>query len=182
MATFVLNHPLISLLFMTTLFSHYPASLASTLTEQDNTTTTHLHFYLHDTLSGSNPSAVRVAGLNPNATSLSFGDIVIFDDPLTKEPDLNSTLVGRGQGYYTHVSKEDLTLMMVVNLVFLEGRFNGSTLSVIGRNSVLNKVREFPIVGGTGAFRGATGWVLDQTYSVDPRTGDGIFEFDVFLV
>ncbi|KAF3330746.1 dirigent protein 22 [Carex littledalei] len=183
MATFHLNQPLILLsLFTTTLFTLYPVSLTSTLHEQGTTNTTHLHFYLHDKLSGSNPSAVRVAGLHPNANSLSFGDVIVIDDPLTKEPDLNSTLIGKAQGFYTHVSKEDLTLLMVVSLVFSEGRFNGSTLTVIGRNSVLEKVREFPIVGGSGAFRGARGWVLDQTYTADPRTGDGIFEFDVYVM
>lgn len=181
METFRLNQPLI-FLSLFTISSFYPVSLTSTLNEQDTTNATHLHFYLHDTLSGSNPSAVRVAGLHPNANSLSFGDIVIFDDPLTKEPDLNSTLIGRAQGFYTHVSKEDLTLMMVVNLVFFEKGFKGSTLAMMGRNSVLQKVREFPIVGGSGVFRGATGWVLDQTYTADPRTGDGIFEFDVFVM
>jgi Dirigent-like protein len=72
--------------------------------------------------------------------------------------------------------------MMVVNLVFLEGRFNGSTLIVLGRNSVLERVREFPILGGSGVFRGASGWVLDQTYIADPHTGNGVFKFDIFVM
>lgn len=55
------------------------------------------------------------------------------------------------------MSKEDLRLMMVLNLVFLEGRFNGSTLALMGRNSVLEEVREFSIIGGSVVFRGARG-------------------------
>jgi hypothetical protein len=31
-------------------------------------------------------------------------------------------------------------------------------------------------------FRGASGSVLDQTYIADPHTGDGIFEFDIFVM
>ncbi|KAJ3669245.1 hypothetical protein LUZ60_011195 [Juncus effusus] len=167
------NSPLLSL-FITTLLSLHSLSISSP-------ETTHLHFYLHDTLSGPHPSAVRVT--DPNSTlSLSFGDIVVFDDPLTKQPNLNSTIIGRAQGYYAHISKEDFTLMMVMNLIFLEGKFNGSSLQVIGKNSILEKVREFPILGGSGLFRGSRGWVLDKTYSVDPNTGDGIFEFNVFII
>ncbi|KAF5764409.1 putative dirigent protein [Helianthus annuus] len=48
---------------------------------------THLHFYLHDTISGDNPTAVLVA--KPNNTvvqegnPIPFGAVYVFDDPLT---------------------------------------------------------------------------------------------------
>ncbi|XP_020114229.1 dirigent protein 22-like [Ananas comosus] len=153
--------------------------------ESENARLTHLHFYLHDTLSGPRPSAVRVAGLSPKnataTTSLGFGDIVVIDDPLTEGPSISSALVGRAQGFYVHASTEGIALEMVVNLVLLRGEYNGSTLVVVGRNAVLEMTREFAVVGGSGSFRLARGWVVDKTYAVDPKTGDGIFEFDVYV-
>ncbi|KAG9132985.1 hypothetical protein Leryth_015364 [Lithospermum erythrorhizon] len=41
---------------------------------------------------------------------------------------------------------------MVFNFVFTKGKFNGSSLSVLGRNAAMDNVREMPIVAGTGKF------------------------------
>ncbi|TYJ40561.1 hypothetical protein E1A91_A04G149000v1 [Gossypium mustelinum] len=53
----------------------------------------HLHFYLHDVLSGKNVTAIRVVDGKPSTNSSSqfiFGDVYVIDDPLTIEPDINS--------------------------------------------------------------------------------------------
>ncbi|MBA0815121.1 hypothetical protein Gohar_020891, partial [Gossypium harknessii] len=43
---------------------------------------TYLHFFLHDTRSGNNPSAVPIVSPN-TTTSTGFGGVIAFDDPLT---------------------------------------------------------------------------------------------------
>ncbi|KAK1266589.1 Endoglucanase 25 [Acorus gramineus] len=142
----------------------------------------HLHFYLHDIVSGPNPTAVRVAAA-PNTTNQSpttFGAVAVIDDPLTEGPDAQSRLIGRAQGMYMFASEEEVGLLMVVNLVFFESGREGS-VAVVGRNAVKEGVREMAVVGGSGAYRFARGYVLVSTYSLDGVTGDTVDEFDVLF-
>ncbi|OWM69255.1 hypothetical protein CDL15_Pgr025442 [Punica granatum] len=46
---------------------------------------------------------------------------------------------------------------MAMNFAFVEGKYNGSSLTVLGRNPVFDAVREMPVVGGIGLFRFAHG-------------------------
>ncbi|XP_061954917.1 dirigent protein 22-like [Populus nigra] len=142
----------------------------------------HLHFYFHDIVSGKNPTAVRIARADmTNTSSTGFGMVAMIDDPLTMTPELSSKLVGRAQGFYASASQNDVGLLMTMNFVFMEGKFNGSTLSVLGRNSVLSTVREMPIVGGSGLFRFARGYAQASTHMFDRTTGDAVVEYNVYV-
>ncbi|ESQ34498.1 hypothetical protein EUTSA_v10008857mg [Eutrema salsugineum] len=168
--------------------------LAVTVTESEaySTTTpfqrhkpekhTHLHFYFHDVISGDKPTAIRVTKptvTNSSAVS-SFGVVVIADNLLTEGPDRTSKEVGRGQGMYASTDMNALTFTMVFNLVFTEGEFNGSTVAMYGRNSVMLEVREMPIIGGTGAFRFARGYAQAKNYKLDGL--DAVVEYNVFIL
>ena len=114
-------------------------------------------------------------------TSLTgFGAVVMIDDPLTAKPQLSSKPVGRAQGIYASASQTDLGFLMVLNFAFTEGKYNGSTLSVLGRNTVLSDVREMPIVGGSGLFRFARGYAHVHTHTLDLKTGDAVEEYNVY--
>ncbi|XP_057964021.1 dirigent protein 23-like [Malania oleifera] len=141
-----------------------------------------LHYYFHDTLSGQNPSAVRVVP-SPvaNRTFTFFGQMTMVDNPLTAGPDPSSRLVGRAQGLYASAGLEQLSLLMVMNLYFPDGPYKGSTLALLGRNAALEKYREMPIIGGTGVFRFASGVALANTYSLDLTTGDAVVEYHVLV-
>ncbi|EYU46052.1 hypothetical protein ABFS82_04G077600 [Erythranthe guttata] len=139
--------------------------------------TTHLHFYFHDIVSGPHPTAVTVAG-----TKNKFGATAVIDDPLTENPDPGSKVVGRAQGIYATSSKDTVSLLMVLNFVFVEGVYNGSALSVLGRNRFLEPVRELPVLGGTGIFRFARGYALAKTVTFDVGTGDAVVEYNVFVL
>ncbi|KAI6696648.1 hypothetical protein NL676_016767, partial [Syzygium grande] len=133
----------------------------------------HLHFYFHDIVSGPNPTAVRVAEAKmTNTSATGFGAVVMIDDPLTEGPEMSSKEVGRAQGIYALASQNDVGLLMVQNYVFTEGKYNGSTLSVLGRNAVLSSMRELTIVGGSGLFRFARGYAQAKTRTLDLMTGD----------
>ncbi|KAK7832570.1 dirigent protein 22-like [Quercus suber] len=141
----------------------------------------HLHFYFHDILSGPKPSAVRVAqAAMTNTSSTSFGAVSVIDDALTMLPDDSSKVVGRAQGIYASASQSEFGLLMVLNFAFIEGEYNGSTLSVLGRNTILSTVRELPIVGGSGVFRFARGYAHAKTYTFDTKTGDAVVEYNVY--
>ncbi|PON76167.1 Disease resistance response protein [Parasponia andersonii] len=144
---------------------------------------THLHFYFHDIVSGPNPTAVRVAAAqSTNSSSTGFGFVAVMDDPLTEGPEPNSKPVGRAQGIYSSASQSDVGLLMVLNYVFTEGEFNGSTLSILGRNAVFSAVREMPIVGGSGLFRFARGYAQARTHWFNLTSGDAVVEYNVYVL
>ncbi|XAR72719.1 hypothetical protein NMG60_11019455 [Bertholletia excelsa] len=144
---------------------------------------TKLHFFFHDTFSGKNPTAVKVAEAKTTAKSPTlFGALFVIDDPLTVGPEPNSKQVGRAQGFYASVGQEEASLLMSINLEFTSGEFNGSSLSVLGRNPALEHYREMPIVGGSGLFRLARGTVTAQTRSLNMNTGDAVVEWHVIVI
>ncbi|KAE9616269.1 hypothetical protein Lal_00017633 [Lupinus albus] len=123
---------------------------------------THLHFFYHDILEGNSPTVIQI--IDPsNTSSGGFGTTFMMDNLLTKGPDLKSTKVGRAQGLFGLASLHDRGMVMLINFVFSEGNYEGSTLSLVGRNPVQDTVREMPIVGGTGVFRFAKGYAIAKS-------------------
>ncbi|GJY22852.1 dirigent protein 21-like protein [Tanacetum coccineum] len=144
---------------------------------------THFQFFFHDVVDGPNATAIRVAEAPITNTSPSaFGFVAINDNLLTVGPERNSTRVGRAQGMYASADFNEFSFMMVQNYVFDEKRFNGSSLSILGRNPILSAVREFPVVGGSGVFRFASGYAEARTYFVNFTNGDAIVEYDVYVL
>ncbi|XP_024985605.1 dirigent protein 22-like [Cynara cardunculus var. scolymus] len=144
----------------------------------------HFRFYFHDIVSGPTPTAIRIVeATRTNRTAATgFGDISMIDNPLTIGPERTSRLVGRAQGMYTSASLNEMGLLMAMNFVFVEGKYNGSTLSILGRNPVMSTVREMPVVGGSGLFRFSRGYVLASTYSFNMSNGDAVVEFNAYVL
>ncbi|KAI3511961.1 hypothetical protein L1887_19123 [Cichorium endivia] len=145
---------------------------------------THLHFYFHDIVTGHHPTAVKVAPavIAANATLSQFGIVTVMDDPLTMEPKPGSKVVGRAQGIYASADLKELGFLMVLNYYFTEGKYNGSSLSILGRNAVFMSMREMSVVGGTGLFRFARGYAQAKTYSFDLKTGNAVVEYNVYVL
>lgn len=142
----------------------------------------HLRFYFHDIVSGQNPTAIRVAEAPMSRNSPTFfGSVVMMDDPLTMGPEQSSKLVGRAQGIYASASQSEIGFLMVMNFAFVEGKYNGSSLSVLGRNRPLTEMREMPVVGGSGLFRFARGYAQAKTHWFDIKTGDACVEYNVYV-
>ncbi|KAK9058554.1 hypothetical protein SSX86_023396 [Deinandra increscens subsp. villosa] len=143
----------------------------------------HFRFYWHDTLTGSNPTSITIIPPASNITSnTAFGQVNMIDDPLTEKPEPGSKLLGRAQGFYGLASQEEVGLLMAMNFVFSTGKYSGSTLTVLGRNPVFEKVREMPVVGGSGVFRFARGYVKINTYSSDNKTRNAVVEYNVYVL
>ncbi|KAI3850252.1 hypothetical protein MKX03_025586 [Papaver bracteatum] len=138
---------------------------------------TKLHFYFHDVITGKNPVAVQIAQARGTKSSPTvFGAMFMIDDPLTEGPNPRSKLVGRAQGFYGHSGKDELSLTMSMSLVFTGNKkFNGSTISVLSRNPIEHTKRELAIVGGTGYFQFARGYISGKTYRVSGP--DAIVEY-----
>ncbi|XP_042466894.1 dirigent protein 22-like [Zingiber officinale] len=146
---------------------------------------THLHFFFHDVLSGRNATAVRI--IDPvtspagTGTGTLFGSVVMMDDLLTEGPDPSSQAVGRAQGFYASADLTELAFLQPMNLVFTAGKYNGSVLTVQGRNAPFHEMREMAVVGGSGLFRFARGYAQAHTHTVSAN-GDAIVEYNVYVM
>lgn len=144
---------------------------------------TKLHFYYHDQVSGKHPTAVTVAQANTIAKSPTlFGLVEMINDVLTVGPEPKSAIVGRAQGIYAGADQNEFSLLMSYNIVFTTGEYNGSTLSVFGRNPLFHKYREMSVVGGSGAFRLARGIATASTVWFNTTSGDAVVEYNVVLL
>ncbi|CAN6362462.1 unnamed protein product [Urochloa humidicola] len=137
--------------------------------------------YFHDIVGGTSPTAIRIAQApTSNSSSTFFGAVVAIDDPLTTGPTRAAgTEVGRAQGTYTFADQTTFGLLMVMNFVFTGGDYNGSSLAIMGRNEVMSDVREMAIVGGSGKFRMARGYVQAHTIDSGATSGETVVQYTV---
>ncbi|CAI9769034.1 unnamed protein product [Fraxinus pennsylvanica] len=141
---------------------------------------TKLHFYLQDLIGGPNKTVYTVAKseLTDSLPSL-FGRVLVLDNLITAGPEPDSKKVGRLQGTVGLSDLHEASLVMLVNVIFTDGKYNGSTLSILGRNPLTEKDREISVVGGTGVFRMARGYIITRTHSYDGTLG--VYEYTVFV-
>ncbi|KAF0894744.1 hypothetical protein E2562_002030 [Oryza meyeriana var. granulata] len=155
-----------------------------------STTTTHLHFYMHDAYTGPTPTAMRVVSgwslLDDGNDSTSpssprqFGDVVVLDNALTEGPDAGSARVGRAQGFAVRVSERGVVSDLSMHMVLEAGEHRGSSVTVKGRIDMDAGERESVVVGGTGRFRLARGYMVTKNYDYSLATG-GVVEIDLYL-
>ncbi|KAI9077274.1 hypothetical protein K1719_040718 [Acacia pycnantha] len=113
---------------------------------------THLQFYFHDIVSGRKPTAVKVAEALMTNTSLTGFGLVSMAD------DPLTTGPERGQSWWVKPRE------------YMRRRRKTST------------VREMPIVGGSGLFQFARGFAQAKTHTFDPKTGDAVVEYNVYVL
>ncbi|XP_073158136.1 dirigent protein 23-like isoform X2 [Henckelia pumila] len=143
--------------------------------------TAKFHIYVQDALGGANPTVWEVARSTQTVNSpTAFGDVRV-DDLVTAEPDPGSEKLGRTQGIITYSDMTEPALTMNLTFYFTGGEYMGNSITIGGRNPVNNKDREMPIVGGTGMFRMARGYVISNTYSFDAVTNYGVLEYTFFV-
>ncbi|XP_004492507.1 dirigent protein 19-like [Cicer arietinum] len=142
----------------------------------------HLKFYWHDIVSGNNPSSITIVPSPLKNSATSFGFVNMIENPLTLGPKLSSKLVGKAQGFYASTSLSEVDLLMAMNFAITQGKYNGSTITILGRNPILDKVREMPIVGGSGLFQFARGYAQLRTHSFSSKTNDAIVEYNIYVL
>ncbi|KAM7257264.1 hypothetical protein ACFE04_013005 [Oxalis oulophora] len=139
-----------------------------------------LVLYFHDIIyNGKNAhnatSAIVGAPAWGNHTILAgqdhFGNLVIFDDPITLDNNLHSPPVGRAQGFYLYDRKDIFTSWLGFSFVFNSTQHQGS-INFAGADPLMNKTRDISVIGGTGDFFMARGVA---TLSTDSFEGDVYF-------
>ncbi|XP_047937839.1 dirigent protein 22-like [Salvia hispanica] len=143
-----------------------------------------LHVFVHDFRAGGpNATVFTVANASITATSpTGFGSVRVVDDLVTVGADINSAAVGRVQGLTVSADLMVNAVAVNLNFVFASGKYNGSTVSVAGRNEVLLPARELPVIGGTGVFRLARGYATTSTYSFDVAKNYAVLEYKIYVV
>ncbi|XP_031402278.1 dirigent protein 22-like [Punica granatum] len=140
----------------------------------------HFKLYWHDVASGKNPTSISV--VKPiNGSQTFFGAVNMIDNALTLGSDPSLKLVGRAQGFYAQTAQDQVDLLMAKNFAFVEGKYNGSSITVLGRNPVFDAVREMPVVGGSGLFRFAHGYAQLRTHTFDLKTGNATVEYNIYV-
>ncbi|XP_038901685.1 dirigent protein 20-like [Benincasa hispida] len=142
----------------------------------------HLRLYWHDVQSGKNPTSVQIVPPVSNTSRTGFGAVQMIDNPLTATSDPKSKLWGRAQGLYAAASQDKSGLLMAMNFAFVSGKYNGSSITIFGRNPFMEKVREMPVIGGSGLFRFARGYAEARTSKIDFYTGDAVIEYNIYVL
>ncbi|CAL1373523.1 unnamed protein product [Linum trigynum] len=121
-----------------------------------------LDLYFHDILydghNAANATSSIVAspvGGSGTRTALSpsfhFGDVIVFDDPVTLDKNIHSTPVGRAQGSYIFDAKSTYSVWLGFAFVLNSADYKGC-ITFAGAEPVTLKTRDVPVVGGTGDF------------------------------
>ncbi|KAL7156458.1 hypothetical protein ABFS83_02G010600 [Erythranthe nasuta] len=151
--------------------------------DQVKSKVTELQLYVQDIFTSPTPSNLPVAFANSTSASPTlFGLMAVLDDPIRVEPKPDAMIVGQAQGFFAFSSLEDTSFHMTFDLVFTRGKYNGSTLNVMGHNAYMQPRRELSIVGGTGAFRLARGIIGVSTVSMNATTGDAFFQYNITIL
>jgi hypothetical protein len=94
-----------------------------------------------------------------------FGDLVVFDDPITLDNNLHSTPIGRAQGFYVYDRKAITSALLGFSFVFNSTKHKG-TINFVGAD-LLQKTRDISVIGGTGDFFMARGIATLMTDSFE---------------
>ncbi|KAL1540453.1 dirigent protein 21-like [Salvia divinorum] len=161
------------------------SSWVQTITK-GNKNITKFHFYVHNLDGGPKFPNTTVYGIaNASITSTSptnFGHIDGFDDRVTAEADINSEQVARVQGTAAYAGLQAFVIALNMNFYITSGEFNRSTLGMAGHITAADRLREVPMIGGTGAFRLARGYADSSIYSIDLATGYSVLEYKIYVI
>ncbi|XP_039115667.1 disease resistance response protein 206-like [Dioscorea cayenensis subsp. rotundata] len=144
-----------------------------------------LLLYFHDIIyNGRNianaTSAIVGAPVWANRTTLGdfmhFGDVIVFDDPITMDNNLHSETIGRAQGLYLYDKKQVYSSWFGFSFVLNSSDYKG-TINFIGADPLMEKTRDVSVVGGTGDFFMSRGVA---TLTTDAVQGDDYFRLECY--
>lgn len=125
----------------------------------------HLVLYYHDILFNGTNQANATSALVSNTPPLgnfNFSNFVVFDDPVTADPNLSSAPVARAQGFYFYDMKTKFNAWFAFSLVFNSTQYKGS-INMMGADIMAEETRDLSVVGGTGDFFMARGIATVRT-------------------
>lgn len=141
-----------------------------------------LVFYMHDVGKGPKATVLPVIGIKDKVWSYNtFGTIFVVDDPVTLTPSPTSTQIASTQGVITVTSQDGANVNIVLSIVFNNAQYSGSTLEIQGTSRQRENLRELSVVGGTGRFRFAKGFIVFETVSFDGSNNQSVIRLTITL-
>nr|AIF79763.1 pinoresinol synthase [Dysosma pleiantha] len=116
-------------------------------------------FYNGHNKANATPSIVGApqgANLEKLAGKNHFGNVVVFNNPITLNNNFHSPPVGRAQGLYVYNKKNTFHSWLIFSFT-LNTTMHQGTLIFLGADPILIKNRDITVVGGTGDFFMARG-------------------------
>ncbi|KAG0480873.1 hypothetical protein HPP92_011731 [Vanilla planifolia] len=142
-----------------------------------------LRFFMHEYFKPPHATTIKVVSTTKNNRPEigSFGDIYVLDNPLTSRGVVGSEILGRAQGIVAVTSITNDSYYVSLNVAFGKGGpWSGSSITVLGWYQ--EPIGEIPVVGGTGSFRDAKGYVVLQLVSFNLTSVVGLYEMDFSLL
>ncbi|KAI9124427.1 hypothetical protein K1719_004349 [Acacia pycnantha] len=119
---------------------------------------------------------------------LMFGSVTVIDDQLTEAHELDSTVIGKAEGFYLASSLDGTSQTLVLTVILhSDEKHHGveDTISIFGVHRTASPGSEIAVIGGTGKYENAMGYaVLETLPKVDQHTTDGvdtIMQFNMYL-
>lgn len=109
-----------------------------------------------------------VAGAGVSQTTTPFGTIYVFRDDLTVSADRASRVAGVAEGTSITTSLDGLQSLSLAKITVRHRRHRGS-VSVLG-GTYNTKPSDYPVLGGTGDFAYALGYVRSSPVDLRGRT------------
>lgn len=146
-----------------------------------------------NTVSGGNNQPFVSAGNLPGGFTiqkLMFGSATVIDDQLTEGHELDSSVIGRAQGFYLASSLDGTSKTIVLTVLVHSGEHHDhdgveDTISLFGIHRTASPESEIAVIGGTGKYENARGYAaLDTLLKEDQHTTDGvdtILHFNIYL-
>jgi hypothetical protein len=144
-----------------------------------------------NTVSGGNNQPFVSAGNLPGGFTiqkLMFGSVTVIDDQLTEEHELDSSVIGRAQGFYLASSLDGTSKTVVLTVLVHGGEHHDGvddTISLFGIHRTASPESEIAVIGGTGKYENARGYAsLETLLKEDEHTTDGadtILHFSIYL-
>jgi hypothetical protein len=144
-----------------------------------------------NTVSGGNNQPFVSAGNLPGGFTiqkLMFGSVTVIDDQLTEDHELDSSVIGRAQGFYLASSLDGTSKTVVLTVLVHGGEHHDGvddTISLFGIHRTASPESEIAVIGGTGKYENARGYAsLETLLKEDEHTTDGtdtILHFSIYL-
>lgn len=155
-----------------------PPSPSSNKSKDEHGKTLSFTLYQHETINKTGYIVVDgVAGASVSQTTTPFGTIYVFRDDLTVHADRASRVVGVAEGTSITTSLDGLRSLSLAK-VTVHRRGHRGSVSVLG-GTYNTKPSDYPVVGGTGDFAYAVGYV--RSSPVDLRGSTVTYKMKLHL-
>ncbi|XP_057796768.1 dirigent protein 22-like [Salvia miltiorrhiza] len=167
----------LSMLLFLTIFTYSQAKLR-------HHKETEMTLYYKDYAGGPNATSIPIPGPSTGPLNFTmFGAMFVVDDPAVEDiEDASAPIIARGRGVYIISALDGSHAQLLMSVVFINGKYKGSTLEIQGSYAQFEPVAEAAVVGGTGKFRLARGYATYEILSYDPVSGYSVTRSNITVL